>query len=86
MSSAAVYVMVAGALLTRSIAAGAAIGLTFGLVRGVSILLPRHVWTPDDLRRFHRRVAANATRSVRVGVATQGLIGAAGFVALLGAR
>jgi hypothetical protein len=85
-SSAAVYVMVAAAVLTRSVAAGTVIGLTFGLVRGASILLARRVASPDELRRFHRRLAANATRSVRVGVATQGLIGAAGIVVLVGAR
>jgi hypothetical protein len=85
-SSAAVYVMVAAAVLTRSVAAGTVIGLTFGLVRGASILLARRVATPDELRRFHRRLAANATRSVRVGVATQGLIGAASLVVLVGAR
>jgi cytochrome c biogenesis protein CcdA len=85
-SSAAVYVMVGAALLTRSIAAGTAIGATFGLVRGASILLARRVNTTEDLRRFHRRLAANATRSERVGAVTQGLIGAAGVLVLLGAR
>jgi cytochrome c biogenesis protein CcdA len=85
-SSAAVYGMLAAALLTRSIAAGTVIGVTFGLVRGASILLTRRVGTLVDLRRFHRVLAAQATRSERVGVATQGLIGAAGLLVLLGAR
>ena len=85
-SSAAVYVMVAAALLTRSIAAGTVIGVTFGLVRGASILLTRRVGTPEELRRFHRRLAANATRSERVGVATQGLIGAAGLLVIVAVR
>jgi MFS family permease len=85
-SSAAVYLMLVAAVLTRSLGAGTAIGATFGLVRGASILLARRVGTPDQLRQFHRRLAANATRSERVGVATQGLIGAAGLVVLLGVR
>jgi sulfite exporter TauE/SafE len=85
-SSAAVYLMVCAALLTRSIAAGTVIGLAFGLVRGASILLARRVGTPEDLRRFHRRLAANATRSERVGVATQGLIGATSLLVLIAVR
>ena len=85
-SSAAVYVMVAAALLTGSIAAGTVIGLTFGLVRGASILLASRVGTPEELRHFHRRLAANATRSERVGVATQGLVGMAGLVVIMAAR
>jgi cytochrome c biogenesis protein CcdA len=85
-SSASVYVMMAAALLTRSVAAGTAIGATFGLVRGASILLARQVSTPEELRQFHRRLAANATRSERVGVATQGLIGMAGLLVIVAVR
>lgn len=81
-SSAAVYVMVAAAVLTRSVVAGTVIGLTFGIVRGASILLARRVGTPDELRRFHRRLAANATRSERVGAATQGLVAMAGLLVI----
>jgi cytochrome c biogenesis protein CcdA len=81
-SSAAVYVMVAAAVLTRSIAAGTVIGMTFGLVRGASILLARRVHTPEELRQFHRRLAANAKRSARVSAATQGVVGAAGLVVM----
>jgi len=85
-SSAAVYVMVAAALMTRSITAGTIIGVIFGVVRGGSILLARRVGTPEELRQFHRRLAANATRSERVGVATQGLIGAAGLLVVVAVR
>jgi hypothetical protein len=85
-SSAVVYVMVAAAVLTRSVVAGTVIGLTFGLVRGASILLARRVQTPEQLWQFHRRLAAHATRSERVGVATQGLIGAAGFLVIVAGR
>ena len=85
-SSAAVYLMVVAALLTRSLVAGTVIGVTFGLVRGVSILLARHVRTPEELRRLHRRLSGQATRSQRIGVATQSLISAAGLVAIVGLR
>ena len=85
-SSAAVYLMAVAAVLTRSIAAGTTIGLIFGLVRGASILLARRVGTPEELRHFHRRLAANATRTERLGVATQGLIGMAGLVVIVAAR
>src|SRR3954451_19599040 len=73
-SSAAVYLMIVAALLTRSVVLGATIGVVFGLVRGASILLARRVHTPDELRTFHRRLAANARRSVQTGVVAQGLV------------
>jgi hypothetical protein len=58
----------------------------FGAVRGASILLARRVRTPDALRQFHRRLAANATRSERISVAAQGLISVAAMVAVVGVR
>jgi len=85
-TSAAVYVMLIAALLSRSVVAGVAIGVTFGIVRGASILLARRIRTPDELRAFHRRLAANASRSERAGVAAQGLIAVLGVVAIVGLR
>jgi hypothetical protein len=85
-TSAAVYLMLVATVLTRSVAAGTAIGVTFGLVRGASILLARRIRTTDELRAFHRRLAANAMRSERAGVAVQGLIAMVGFVAMVGLR
>ena len=82
-SSAAVYLMLVAAVLTRSVAAGAVIGAVFGAVRGASIILARRVASYDDLRRLHRRLAAHAPRSVAVNVATQGAIGVAALVALV---
>lgn len=82
-SSAAVYLMVVAALLTRSFAAGALIGAVFGVVRGASIVLARRVVTYDELRRLHRRLAANATRSVVANVVTQGAIGVVALVAVV---
>jgi hypothetical protein len=85
-SSAAVYLMVVCALLTRSIVGGAVIGTVFGAVRGASILLARRVRTPDALRQFHRRLAANATRSERMSIAAQGLISVVALVAVVSVR
>lgn len=82
-SSAAVYLMVAAAALTRSLPAGAVIGATFGVVRGASILLARRVVTFDELRTLHRRLAENATRSVVADVAAQALIGVVALVAVV---
>jgi hypothetical protein len=85
-SSAAVYLMVAAALLTRSVAGGVVIGAVFGTVRGLSILLARRVGTYVQLRVLHRRIAYNAGRSVVANVAAQGLIGAVALVALVSVR
>ncbi|MEY2450633.1 MAG: hypothetical protein QOD92_207 [Acidimicrobiaceae bacterium] len=85
-SSAAVYVMVVAAVLTRSVVYGAIIGTIFGFVRGLSILLAARVTTPEELRLFHRRLAAQSSRSERFGAATQGLIGTASLVLVVVAR
>ena len=82
-SSAAVYLMVVAAVLTRSVAAGAVVGTVFGLVRGASILLARRVATYDELRALHRRLAVNASRSVVANVVTQGAIGTVALVAVI---
>jgi cytochrome c biogenesis protein CcdA len=85
-SSAAIYLMLVAAVLTRSALAGLAIGVAFGLLRGATLLLGRRVRTPDELRRFHRRLAAGAHRSERVSVAAQGLMSLAGIVAVVAVR
>ena len=54
-TSAATYVAFALAFLSGSFAVGALIGVTFGAVRGLSLLLARRVETPEQLRRFHQR-------------------------------
>ena len=83
-TSAATYVAFALALLTGSVAAGAAIGFVFGAVRGLSLLMARHIESIDELRRFHRQLDSRASSGARLGVAAQGLIGVLGIVALIG--
>ena len=51
------YAMLATALLSGSTAIAALIGITFGLGRGVLLYLSRRIQTPDQLARFHRRMA-----------------------------
>lgn len=83
-TSAATYVAFACALLTGSVLAGAVIGFVFGAIRGLSLLLARHIDTPDELRRFHRRLDGRAATGARLAVASQGLIGFVAVVALIG--
>ena len=78
--------MVFAAIGTRSVAAGASIGAVFGVIRGGSLLLARRVRSTHELQRFHRSLAANAPRSQRIGVATQGLISVLSVVAVAGVR
>ena len=83
-TTAAVYLTLALALLTGSIGAGAVVGTTFGLVRGLVILVVARVRRPDQLRLALRRVQAWRPLSQRAGIAVQGLVlVAAGAVALI---
>ncbi len=82
-NTAAVYLMLALALLTGSAAAGATVGATFGLVRALVILLVGRVRRPDQLRLALRRVNAWRPLSERIGIAVQALVlVAAGAVAI----
>jgi hypothetical protein len=55
-TTAAVYLFVTLAALTGRPAVAFASGLLFGLIRGASVLLARHVTGPDALRALHRRL------------------------------
>jgi sulfite exporter TauE/SafE len=82
-NTAAVYLALALALLTGSVAAGAVVGTTFGLVRALVILVVGGVRRPDQLRLALRRVQAWRPLSHRAGIAVQGLVLiAAGAVAI----
>jgi cytochrome c biogenesis protein CcdA len=83
-SSAATYVAFALAVLTGSVAAGAAIGFTFGALRGLSLLLVRDIDSPDALRTFHRRLDARAAGGARLGVVSQALVGVLAVIVLVG--
>jgi hypothetical protein len=83
-TSAATYVAFALALLSGSVVAGAVIGLTFGAIRGLSLLLARKVDTPEDLRRFHRRLDDRERRGQHVAMLVQGVVGVIALVAVAG--
>ena len=51
------YAMLIAAFLIGSPAAGAVIGATFGLFRGLLLLMGRRIDTPERLQTFHRRMS-----------------------------
>jgi hypothetical protein len=57
-TTAAVYLMVVLGALTTVPVAALAIGTGFGLVRGLAVLMTRHLTDPVGLRSFHRRFTA----------------------------
>jgi len=73
--TAAVYLMVVAGALTASPAQALLVGVIFGLVRGLAILLGRSITSPEALIAFHRRFDAwrepvrRATIAVQLGVA-----------------
>lgn len=82
-NTAAVYLTLVLALLSGSVVAGAAIGTTFGLVRGLVILVVAPVRRPDQLRLALRRMHSWRSLSQRAGIAVQALfLVAAGAVAI----
>jgi hypothetical protein len=75
--TAAVYLVAALAVLTASPAAAFAIGLTFGAVRGLAILVTVPARTPALLRSLIGAVDRRATLSLRVAAAASAAVGAA---------
>jgi len=73
-NTAAVYLTLALAVLTGSVAAGAVVGTTFGLVRALVILVVARVRRPDQLRLALRNVQAWRPLSQRAGIAVQALV------------
>ena len=72
-STAAVYLTFALALLSSSAPAGAVVGATFGLVRALVILGVAGVRRPDQLRAALRRMQAWRPQAERAGIAVQAL-------------
>ena len=79
----AVYLMLAVALLAGSTAVGLAVGLTFGALRGASILAVARVRHPDQLRRLLRRLQAWDVASRRLAVGVQAAVAAGAVTALV---
>jgi MFS family permease len=57
-TTAAVYLMIVLAALTADPVTAFVLGTCFGLLRGLAVLLTRHLTTPAALLTFHRRFAA----------------------------
>jgi hypothetical protein len=70
-TTAAVYLTFVLAFLTASVAGGALVGATFGLVRGASVLTVAGVDSPQELWARHRRMQRWASRSRTVTVAAE---------------
>ena len=73
-TSSAVYLMLFGAALAPTAAAGALVGAVFGVARGASVFLARRVDSPDRLRAFHRRLLLLDRAALVTGLALQGVL------------
>ncbi len=69
--TAALSLMIVLAVLTASPARALAIGVLFGLVRGLAVLLGRGITSPTTLASFHRRFTAAAPVVLAVVVACE---------------
>ncbi len=74
-TTAAVYLMVVLAVLTASPAAALALGVAFGLTRGLAVYLGRNLRTPEALRRFHRSFERTGPVSRKLVIGLQVVIG-----------
>jgi len=73
-TTATVYVTWAFAALTGSVAGGLVIGLTFGIVRALPILVVAHADTPGDLRSALRRFAGWAPAARTLSMVASGIV------------
>ena len=73
-TTAAVYLFVVLGALTGDPAIALALGASFGLVRGLAVLLTRRVTDPVGLLGFHRRFAALLPRAQRAALAVVALV------------
>jgi MFS family permease len=69
--TAAVYLTIVLASLTGRPAVALLVGLTFGTVRGLAILLGTRLRSPAAIRRFHQRFESLAEASLATAVAAQ---------------
>ena len=81
-STALVPMFMLAALLTGDPRVGLAIGMAFGLVRGLTVTMNRRVRTVDDLRTLHRRLELAGDRVRRLGALAAGLLAGAAVLGL----
>ena len=70
-TTAAVYLMVVLGALTTVPLAALAVGTGFGLVRGLAVLMTRHLTDPAGLRSFHRRFTDAGPLAGRAAIAVE---------------
>jgi hypothetical protein len=73
----ALYLLVALAVLSQSITAALTLGATFGLVRGLAVLLGSSITSPETLTAFHRRFSAVGPHVRRATITTEAACAAA---------
>lgn len=78
-----IHLLVVSMVLVGSIGAGVLLGVTFGLVRGATVLAARRVDSPDSLRLFHQRLDALRVRSRSGAVASLALASAIGLAGVI---
>jgi len=83
-TTAAVYLTIAGAALTASPTAAFAVGTGFGLVRGLAVLLGRPLATPQRMMALHRRLDELLPAAQRAIVLVQALVVAVAALAAWG--
>jgi MFS family permease len=69
--TAAVYLTIVLAAMTGQPLAALLVGVTFGTVRGLAILLGVGLRSPEAIRRFHQRFESLAETSLAIAVAAQ---------------
>jgi MFS family permease len=82
-TNSAVYVAIGAAAATASPGAGAALGAVAGLLRGATILAGAGLRSPDQLVRFHARMASWREPARRTGMALQAVLAVAAAGVLL---
>ena len=82
-SSAGIYLVVALAALLGSLPVGVALGATFGLTRGLTLLTARGLVSPAALRSFHHRLQARRRHANAAMVAAEASVAATATAALL---
>jgi hypothetical protein len=69
--TAAVYLMIVLSALTGQPFLGVLFGILFGLVRGVSVCLGRHITSTEELTAFHRQFFTWGPTAARITVAVE---------------
>lgn len=78
-----IHLLVVSMIFVGSFAAAFSLGLTFGVVRGATVLFARGVDSPEALRSFHHRLDTFRTRSHSGAVASLALVSVIGLTAMV---